>query len=289
MNGSGALRLVLPALAAAALYAGSIPQIDRARELYQHTDYQSSLSLLLAAPSPDADALQLIGQNYFMLADYKKATDAFERALALGNKTQQLYVWVGRAYGRRAETAGVFSAPGYASQARKFFETAVAMDILNREATGDLFDYYLGAPGFMGGGADRARALAEKVAAADPPEGQHLLAVLAEHDKDYGDAEQHLRRAIELAPTQATRVMELARFLARRGRFEESDKLYDQAARMAPQDHRIWFYRAQTDIEGKRNLQEARLLLENYLRAAITPDDPPRQKAQELLAKTHSQ
>jgi tetratricopeptide (TPR) repeat protein len=278
---------------AAALGAAPIPEFDRARELYQRTEYQASLNLLLPVATSDAGAIQLMGQDYFMLGEYKKSTEAFDRALALGNAGQQLYLWAGRAYGRRAETSGPFTAAGFAAHAHKYFETAVQMNILDKEATGDLFDYYLGAPGFMGGGVDRARELAQKVAAADPAEGQHMLAVLAERDKNYGDAEQHLRRAIELAlhelaPQQAARMMELARFLARRGRIKESDELFDQALRIAPQDRRITFYRAETYIEGKRNLSDARTLLETYLRSPLTPEDPPRQKAQELLTRTGS-
>ena len=118
-------------------------------------------------------------------------------------------------------------------------------------------------------------------------EGQHLLAILSEKSKEYDAAEQHLRQAIQLAPKQAGRVMELARFLAQRGRAKESDALFDQAEHMAPENHSILFYRAQTYIETNRNLGEARVLLQNYLRATLGPDDPPRQRAQELLAKTH--
>lgn len=281
-------RLGFALLFAVTSWAARVPEADRALDLYQHTEYQASLNLLLPLATSDAAAIQLIGQNYFMLGEYKKAADTFDRALALGNRTQQLYLWAGRAYGRRAETSGPFTAAGFASHARKYFETAVQMNILDKEATGDLFDYYLGAPGFMGGGVDRARELAQKVLAAEPAEGQHMLAVLAERDKDYPAAEQHLRRAIELGPRQPARVMELARFLAKRGRVKESDDLFEQAIRMAPQDHRMLFYRAETYIEGKRNLDDARALLETYLRAPLTPDDPSRQKAQELLSKAGS-
>ena len=268
----------------AGLGAASL-DLDQARHLYQQTDYQASLNLVLSSGSKDARALLLIGQDYYMLGEYKKATEAFDHALAVGAPSQELYVWAGRAYGRRAETSGPFTAPGLATRARKFFEAAVRMNLADREATGDLFDYYLGAPGFMGGGLAKAQDLAAKVAAIDPAEGQHLLAALNEKNKDYDHAEQHLRRAIELAPKQASRLVELARFLAARGRDKESDALFDQASRIAPENHAILFYRAQTYIEGKRNLSEARGLLENYLRAPLTPDDPPRQKAQELLTR----
>ncbi len=268
------------------LDAANIPGVDRARDLYQRTEYQASLNVLLPVAKSDAAALQLIGQDYFMLGEYKKATEAFDRALVLGQGTQSLYVWAGRAYGRRAETSGPFTAPGLATKTHKFFETAVQMNIMDQEATGDLFDYYVGAPGFLGGGIDRARELAQRVIAADPADGHHLLALLAERDKDYVGAERHLRQAIEFAPHEAARVMELARFLAKRGRVKESDETFEQALRMAPQDRRIQFYRAETYIEGKRNLSDARALLESYLGAPLTPDDPPRQKAQELLSKT---
>lgn len=274
-------------LLASGLFAAPAPEFEHARELYQRTEYQASLNLLLpSAGAGDAGELQLMGQDYFMLRDYKKATDAFDRALALGGG-QRLYVWAGRAYGRRAETSGPLSAPGLASRSRTYLEIAVQMDILDKEATGDLFDYYMGAPGFLGGGSNKAQELARKVSSADPAEGQHLLAVLSEKNKEYDTAEQHLQQAIQLAPKQASRVMELARFLARRGRTKESDALFEQAGRMAPESHVIEFYRAETYIEGKRNLSDARALLENYMRAPLTPDDPPRQRAQDLLAKTH--
>jgi tetratricopeptide (TPR) repeat protein len=262
-------------------------EFERARDLYQRTEYQSSLNLLLPLANKDASEFQLLGQDYFMLGEYKKATDEFDRALGFGNGSAQLYVWAGRAYGRRAETSGPFTAPGLASRCRKYFEIAVQMNILDKEATGDLFDYYLGAPGFLGGGMNKAQELARKVAAQDPAEGQHLLAILSEKSKEYDAAEQHLRQAIQLAPKQAGRVMELARFLAQRGRAKESDALFDQAEHMAPENHSMLFYRAQTYIETNRNLGEARVLLQNYLRATLGPDDPPRQRAQELLSKTH--
>jgi tetratricopeptide (TPR) repeat protein len=279
-------RLATALLLAPCLFSASLSELERALDLYQHTEYQASLNLLLPSVNRSSGEFQLIGQDYFMLGDAQKASDAFDRALALGNGSQQLYLWAGRAYGRRAETSSVLTAPGLASRARKYFETAVQMDILNKEASGDLLDYYMGAPGFMGGGASKAQELARKVSAAYPAEGEHMFAVLSEKDKDYDAAERHLRRAIQLEPAQASRVMELARFLAKRGRTKESDALFEQATGMAPQNRSIQFYRAAAYIEGNRNLGDARALLEGYLRAPLTPEDPPRQRAQELLAKT---
>jgi tetratricopeptide (TPR) repeat protein len=273
----------------ALLAAAKPPEFDRAHELYQRTEYQQSLNLLLPLPNKDAATLQLAGQDYFMLGDYKRATDELEKALALeeklGNPTPSLYLWLGRAYGRRAETSNPLSAPGHASHARKMLEKAVELEPSNKEAVGDLMDYYLGAPGFMGGGLDKAEDLAKTTSRLDPAEGHYLLALLSEKRKEYDAAEQHLRQAFAQAPKQWGRAVELARFLSKHGKTKESDALFEQAAMLAPGNPRIMYYRAESYIEEKRNLADARMLLEKYLKAPLTPDDPTREEAQQLLAR----
>src|SRR5258706_10469795 len=124
----------------------------RAHELYLRTNYQESLAVLLPLANPNAAAFQLIGQDYFMLGEYRKASEFLEQAVARDSTNAECVLWLGRAYGRRAETSSPFTAPGYASKARQMFERAVALDPTNRDAIGDLFDYYLDAPGFLGGG-----------------------------------------------------------------------------------------------------------------------------------------
>lgn len=259
---------------------------DRALELYQHTEYRESLKLLEPVPAQDAEALQLAGQDHFMLGDYKRASEDFDKALALGNPSSQLYVWDGRAWGRRAEHANPFTAPGYATHARKMFEKAAELDLSNKEAVGDLFDYYLGAPVMLGGGLNNAQGLVQKVTARDPAEADWMQAQIDEKRNEYDKAEQHLRKARELAPKQVGLIVDLARFLAKRGRLKESDALFDQAASIAPENPRVLFARAQLYVEQKRNLQDARDLLERYMQAPLTPEDPPRESARQLLVKT---
>ncbi len=265
--------------------AAKPPEWTRAHELYQRTEYQQSLNVLNAVSNKDGDMLQLSGQDYFMLGEYKRATEVLDKALAMGNASPALYLWLGRAYGRRAETSSPFTAPGYASHAQKMFEKAVELDLSNKAAVGDLFDYYMAAPGFLGGGLNKAEALAQKLAALDPAEANYLKAQIDQKRKEYDAAEQHLRRALELAPKQVNRVLDLAHYLAKRGRTKESDVLFEQATVMAPENPQVLFTRAESYIEGRRNLADARLLLERYLRSPLTPDDPPRQRAEELLAK----
>jgi len=257
----------------------------RAHELYQRTDYAGSLKELLGSRERDAAVYLLMGQDYFGLTEYKQATDSLEKAVALAPSNPECLLWLGRAYGRRAETSNPFSAPGFASKARQMFERTVALDPANREAVGDLFDYYLGAPGFLGGGENKAEALAAKVAQRDPAEGHYYEAQLDDRRKQYDAAERHLRAAMDLAPRQVGRVVALARYLAAHGRAKESDALFDQAERIAPDDPHVIYERASAYVKSGRNLDEARKLLHRYLQSPITPDDPPKSDAQSLLRK----
>jgi Flp pilus assembly protein TadD len=269
----------------AALVTAGTPEFERARELYHRTSYRESLAVLVPLQPKDAAALQLIGQNYFMLADYKKATESLEKALALEPANPRLLNWLGRTYGRRAETSNPFTAPGYASKARQMFEKSVALDPSNKEATGDLLDFYLDAPGLLGGGADKAEALTRIIARVDPAEGHYAQGVIAERRKEYDAAEEQFRRAAELAPREVGRFLALAKYLAKRGRIDESEAMFDRAARLAPNDPRLLFDHASVYVHEQRNLDQAREMLQRYLRSPLTPDDPPREQAEALLKK----
>ena len=259
--------------------------LNKARELYQRTEYEASLKVARAIQSPDAATYCLMGQDLFMKGDYKQATENFQKAATLEPKSSDYQLWLGRAWGRRAETASPLTAPLAASKARQFFELAVKLDPGNKEATGDLLDYYLDAPGFLGGGLDKADALARQIGQSDPAEGHWAAAQIAVRRKQYDTAEQQLRRAIELAPRQVGRVLDLAKYLAKQGRVQESEIEFAHAEKLAPDSPKVLYTRAKTYVETKRNLGQAKMLLEKYLQSNLTPEDPPREEARKLLEK----
>jgi Flp pilus assembly protein TadD len=229
--------------------------------------------------------IKLTGQDWFMLGEYKKAGDAFEKAVHMEPSNSELYHWLGRTYGRRAETGSMLTAPGNASKARQYFEKAVELDPKNQEAVNDLFDYYLEAPGFLGGGLNKAQTMAAHIGTLNPAEGHYAEAQIKDKLKQYSDAEAQLRIAAELAPHQVGRVIDIAKYLAKLHRFVESEMMFDKAAKMAPQEPKVLYQRAETYVQTNRNLEEARKLLQEYVQSKLTPDDPPREQAQALLKK----
>lgn len=268
----------------AAMASASQETVNHAEALYHRTDYQNSLKILARDPAPDASTYLLTGKNYFMLGDYKKAIELFEKCVALNPNSSNAHLWLARAWGRRAENSTLM-APSYAGKARQGFEKAVALDPHNTDAKNDLFDYYLNAPGFLGGGLDKAQALARSIAADRPVEYEFEEAQIAEKRNDLTAAEAHYRRAMELAPHDAGRIMDVARFLAKHGKFRESDELFERAHKAQPDKPVVNFTEAKTAIENHRNFERARTLLRAYLQSELTPDDPPRQEAEKLLKR----
>jgi tetratricopeptide (TPR) repeat protein len=277
------VRRFLLALGFATLVWAGSPALDQARKLYSLTEFEQSLQVLQAVPEKDAAVYELIGRNRYGLAEFKKATEALEKAVALDPGNAEYNLWLGRAYGRRAETSNPLTAPGHASKARQHFERAAQLNPRNLEAQSDLFEYYLEAPGFLGGGFDKASATATLMANLDPAEGHWAMAKLAEKHKEFSRAEDHLRLAIEAAPQQIGRIVDLARLLTKQGRYQEADQNIAKAERIAPNSPRLIFAKADLYIKGKRNLDVARDLLRQYISLTLSPEDPPRSDAEKLL------
>jgi tetratricopeptide (TPR) repeat protein len=270
---------VLPVLLLAA--AGTY---DQALNAYYQAEYEKAIGILTQLPS-SARVDSLLGQCWFYQGEYHKASQALEKAAVREPNNSMVWTWLGRSYGRRAETGFPLAAPALATKTREAFEKAVKLDPANTEGIDDLFEFYLDAPPLFGGGIEKARGLVAQITKNDGAEGHFAGARIDERQKQFATAEEHLRQAIALAPRQPGRVIDLAQFLARRGRFDESDQAFAQAAKLEPDAPRLLYARAETWIRAKRNLTQAKELLNRYLQANLTPDDPTRADARRLLKK----
>lgn len=264
------------------------PSLADARRLYDQTDYRGALNLLQKLPAQIGASRELSGRCRYFLGDYKSAIDDLQKAVQLEQRSSDHYLWLGRAWGRRAETSVFFMAVKYASETRKNFEKAVELNSGNLEAVNDLLSFYLDAPGFLGGGLAPAMRMTELIRKIDPVEYQCGLAQVSIHQKDFAAAEGQLRKAVELAPRRVNRLVDLAKFLADRGRLRESDAVFDRAAGIDANDKKLLYGRAEAYIKNKRNLGEAQKYLEAYLQASLTPDDPPREQARKLIQRAAS-
>ncbi|MDE1154502.1 MAG: hypothetical protein PW735_02100 [Acidobacteriaceae bacterium] len=124
--------------------------------------------------------------------DGDAAASDCEAAVAMANNsiTQE---WLAHAYGLQAQHAGPFGGLKLAGKVRIALETAFQMDPHSALAVNDLADFYVKAPGIVGGGTDKARDLAKKVESYLPEAAHRTYALAAEKDGDYGTAEREFK------------------------------------------------------------------------------------------------
>jgi cytochrome c-type biogenesis protein CcmH/NrfG len=130
---------------------------------------------------------------------------------------------------------------------------------------------------------DKAANLAEQMSRVNASEGYWAQAKLAEKRKEYRTAEAHLRQAIDAAPQQVGRLIDLAKLFTRQGKNQEADQSIAKAEQIAPDSPRLIYAKAEIYVKSKRNLEVARELLKKYMSLTLTPDDPSRADAEKLL------
>jgi tetratricopeptide (TPR) repeat protein len=174
-----------------------------------------------ANPAGDAESFHLLCRLYFMIDDWDRGIPACERARNLDPNNSRYWLWLGRIYGKRAEHAGFIYGPGMAKKVRTAFERAVELDANSWEARTDLAEFYLEAPGIVGGGKDKARRQADALMPLNPAMAHWVLARIAEKNKDADVAEREYHAAIVASHSGVRALLDLAIFLRHANRLDE--------------------------------------------------------------------
>jgi tetratricopeptide (TPR) repeat protein len=171
----------------------------QANALLQQGRVEEASTLLresLAAQPGDALAHQLLCRVYYAQEMADLAIRECELASSNEPSSSDNQMWLGRAYGLKASHASLFSALSLAKKVCGAFEHAVELDPANIHAMSDLGEFYVAAPGFVGGGLDKAQVLAAKMQPRYPAQAHRLLALIAEKKNDMATAEAELKAAI---------------------------------------------------------------------------------------------
>jgi tetratricopeptide (TPR) repeat protein len=229
----------------------------------------------------DAESHNLLCRAYFMLEDWDHSISACERARNLDPQKSLYHLWLGRAYGEKADRAGFLSATGLAKKVRTSFEAAVELDPRSWEARTDLAEFYLEAPGIVGGGKDKAREQADALMSLNPAMAHWIAARIAEKEKDGTTAEREYRAEAAVSHSGVRAWVDLAIFLRHANRLDEMEAALKNLD-SAPVD------RAESLMDGAslllrtgRDYPRAVRLLQRYLSAPV--EEGPAFKAHDML------
>jgi Tfp pilus assembly protein PilF len=223
----------------------------------------------------DAASYNLLCRAYFSVSNWDRAIAACEKAVSLDPNNSEFHLWLGRTYGEKADSVSFFSAAGLAKKVRNEFEKAVALDPKNWAARTDLAEFYLEAPGIVGGGQGKARAQADALDSLNPAKAHWVRARLAEKNKDNATAEKEYRAAIASSHGGANAWLNLAGFFRKTGRFDDMHDALKHAA-AAPMDQpEVLVDAASTLLRANRDLPFATQLLRRYLASNTVEQAPP--------------
>jgi tetratricopeptide (TPR) repeat protein len=227
-----------------------------------------------SAPN-DAASYNFLCRAYFAVSNWDRAISACEKAVTLAPNNSEYHLWLGRTYGEKADASSFFTAAGLAKKVRTEFERAVALDPKNAVGRTDLAEFYLEAPGIVGGGQDKARAQAEALAKLDPVKAHWVNGRLAEKNKDTSTAEREYRVAIEESHGAASAWLNLALLYRNGKRFDEMQDALKHVANAPIDRPDVLMDAASTLLRTNRDLPFAAQLVQRYLASPTVEQNPP--------------
>jgi Tfp pilus assembly protein PilF len=205
------------------------------------------------------------GMRLMRLNKADAAEKHFERAIAADPKNGTYHLWLGNAVGQQAGTASTIRQPFMARRIKAEFERAVALDPDLLDARDGLIQFYLQAPGVMGGSTAKAREQQREIAKRSAFRGQLAAATVAWADKDTAATERALRAAIATEPDSARTVISLAQRQAGWERIPAAFATLDDFLARHPRDIAVRFQVGRLAANSGQQLERGETILRELL------------------------
>lgn len=222
------LRIFIAALAFTPFvpFAAAVSDADlaAARTLFAERrlgEAQAAFEKLAAAAPAHPEINYHLGELALRRNAPEQAAPLLEKAVAAAPAVSRYYRRLGDAYGTQAANASIFHQLGLAKKCLAAYEKAVALDGNDVDARLSLFEYYRRAPGFAGGGFDKAAAQAEAVKKLDPLRGRIAYATLYAGEKKYAEAFAQFEEVLKTQPDDYVALYHVGRIAATTGQSAE--------------------------------------------------------------------
>lgn len=165
--------------------------------------------------------------------------------------------WAGNTAGQMAMRSGMFKAMSYAKVSRQALEKAVEINPTDVRAQFALMQYYLMAPGMMGGDDDEGRAIAERIAKQSEVEGLRAKGQLLAVDKDMDGWLRENQAALALAPAHPEALSGVVGYLLGKNEFDAAKVVLDAAKAADPEHPMVRYQQVKWAAMSGRDLEPA--------------------------------
>lgn len=176
----------------------------------------------IAVNQKNAEAHYQLARVFLFQRSLDDAEDEIDKALELNNTDARFHFLRGQILGVTASHANIFKQGILAPKIKNEFLRAAELDPSMVEAHIGLYNYYLMAPGIMGGSEEKALEQANEVVKLNSVQGHLLLANYHQHKKDFTAAESEYKMAIISDPKKTAGYKALGYFYTTQKKFDDA-------------------------------------------------------------------
>lgn len=289
---SVASRVLLVSLVLATAAGAQDTPLARGLRAFEERRYAEARAPLLEASRltrPDPRAALYLGRIELLEGDASSAVEWLERAVDAAPRDAEAHRWLGRAYARQARRANRLRQVRLAGKVRGAFESAVRLAPSDVEARRDLLQFYLVAPGVVGGGTDKARVQAREIARLSPMYGRLAAGWVSEAEGDAATARRAYEAAAAAYPDSAAPLLSLAALQQRAKAWNEAIATFERVLARHPASGEALYGIGRTAGMGGVQLDRGASALERFIAGRPGENQPSMATAHLRLATIREQ
>ncbi len=185
-------------------------EVQKAADLYEKEDYkkaQSVLENIIDKNDKNAEAYYVLSRVLFKLDELDDAIDVAEESVERNGNNADYHFNLSQLYIADIEDASIFRIPSLSSSIKEELLATLKLDPKHVGAIASLANFYLRAPGIMGGSNDKAIEQANKLIKIDEERGRLILARIYIELEDYNKAAEEANKLIKVDEYQGRRLL----------------------------------------------------------------------------------
>ena len=228
------------------------------------SEAQSYFESRVKKDNKDYEAHYYLAVSLSRQGKFDEAEDEIDEAIDLNETIAKYHLARGQILGQKAMNANIISQGFLAPKIKNAFLRASELDPSNIEARQALFNYYIMAPGIMGGSTEKALEQANAIVSLNPYRGYNLLSTYyARVKKDTVEAEKQIQKAIAAKPDSGDGYKRLGYLYMSQERFTDAYSQMKRYIELEPANPDS--YDSYADVLKAE--QKYDLAIEKYLRA----------------------
>lgn len=244
---------------------GFAQSLQKAKSMYESGKSADAMPLLetIDEASKDyAEAQFYLGRIAFDKGEYDDAADYFEEATEKNDKNASYFAWLGDSYALIARDANIARQGFLAPKMKAAWEKAVELDSKIIGARFSLIQFYLQAPGFMGGSTNKAIEMAKQIIKLDPALGHRSLGEIYVREQKTVEAEKEYVEMVSIDPQSQSILID---FYINTKQYNKAFRLFDQQLTKTPDDMLVVYKFGRLSAISGKNMERGEQYLKKYL------------------------